>query len=177
MDAKNYSATTPPLPGTSRDDFMIFEGAPFNLFLGGGFKRAKETCTFARTRFSSRLRNPRPEKIRRRNCRRNGFRLSQFAQIFIDANRSFAALPRSPRPPAIARGACRRPQICPAPMSCNQHWSRRCRARRAATPNCSSMPLRTGPRKPIASSTRSTSMVNSVPAIGSNFGGGPTRTP
>ena len=46
----------------------------------------------------------------------------------------------------------------------------------SARPNCSIMPLRTGPRKPIASSTRSTSMVNSEPAIGSNLGGGPTRT-
>ena len=37
-------------------------------------------------------------------------------------------------------------------------------------------PLRTGPRNPMAMRIRSASMVNSVPAIGSNFGGGPTRT-
>src|SRR6185437_1698917 len=44
-----------------------------------------------------------------------------------------------------------------------------------ASPNCSIMPLRTGPKKPIASRTRSASRVNSVPAMASNFGGGPTR--
>src|SRR4051812_27723037 len=90
MDAKNYSATTPPLPGTSREDFGMFEGAPFNLFLGGASSVQSRPALSHGTRFSSRLRNPRPEKIRRRNRRRNRFRFSQFAQIFIDANRSLA---------------------------------------------------------------------------------------
>ena len=37
------------------------------------------------------------------------------------------------------------------------------------------MPFFTGPVKPIASSTRSASSVNSVPGSGSNFGDGPAR--
>ena len=48
MDAKNYSATTPPIPGTSREDFRIFEGALFDLVLGGAFSVQMKTCTFAR---------------------------------------------------------------------------------------------------------------------------------
>ena len=45
----------------------------------------------------------------------------------------------------------------------------------SSTPSCSTRPDLTGPVKPMASSTRSASSVNSVPASGSNFGGAPTR--
>ena len=62
----------------------------------------------------------------------------------------------SPRPPATGRAACRRRRT-PWPSRCGSRrcWPRRCRAGRAPTPACSSIPGRRGPRKPIASSTRS----------------------
>jgi hypothetical protein len=44
------------------------------------------------------------------------------------------------------------------------------------TANWSIIPSRTGPTNPIAINTRSASIANSVPGIGSNVGGGPTRT-
>src|ERR1017187_2904539 len=44
------------------------------------------------------------------------------------------------------------------------------------TPSWSIMPFFTGPRKPMARSTKSASSVSSVPGAGANFGGGPMRT-
>ena len=78
--------------------------------------------------------------------------------------RRLCGLRRSPRPRAIGLGACRRQQKLPGPTTCSCRRWRHCRGCRAATPSCSIIPLRTGPRKPMASSTRSASMVNSVPA-------------
>ena len=70
----------------------------------------------------------------------------------------------SPTRPATARGACRRPRTPWAPTCDSSRCRRRrCRAASFATPSASSSPPCTGPRKPIASSTRSAFISNSVP--------------
>ena len=81
-----------------------------------------------------------------------------------------AGLRGSPRRRATGRGACRRRRRPSAPTS----GSRRCRparccARRARRRAARAGPSCTGPRKPIASSTRSAFISNSVPGISTIF--------
>ena len=78
----------------------------------------------------------------------------------------------SPRPPATGRGACRRRRTPWAPTSgssspCRRlHVAARVAARRRTA---SSRPSCTGPTKPIASSTRSAGISNSVPGTSTIF--------
>ena len=91
--------------------------------------------------------------------------------------RRLCGLRRWPTPPAIGRGACRRRRIRRARTTCSSSSGGDVAARvELRRPVARAGRSRTGPVKPMASSTRSASSVNSVPGIGSNFGGGPTRT-
>ena len=86
-------------------------------------------------------------------------------------------LRRWPTLPATGRGAYRPRRRLRARRTCSSRRSATLPRASSATPSSSSRPLRTGPVKPMASRTRSTSSSNSVPGMASNFGGGPTRTP
>ena len=81
-----------------------------------------------------------------------------------------AGLHGSPRPPATGRGACRRPRRLSAPTSDSLPCPRaRCRADRSRRRAVRSNPSRTGPTKPIASSTRSAFISNSEPGTSTIF--------
>ena len=90
-------------------------------------------------------------------------------QVFVDGVGRFAAFGDRPdhqrlSAPHVARGKnARHRGMWFSSVATLPRWS-------SFTPSCSIMPLRTGPRKPMASSTRSASRVNSVPGIGSKFG-------
>ena len=96
-------------------------------------------------------------------------------EVFVDGGGGFAAFGDGPDHERLAAAHVAGGEDAVDARSCKSVVATLPRLS-SARPSCSIMPLRTGPRKPMASRTRSTSRVNSVPAMGSNLGGGPTRT-
>ena len=87
-------------------------------------------------------------------------------------------LRRSPTRPATGRGACRRRRTRRGPTSCSSSSVATLPRASSSTPSCSIMPLCTGPSEAHGQQHQiGVQRRTRCPAIGSNFGGGPTRTP